>query len=95
MLSLAYVLDIMSVPGSRKFAPIASNVLLFVDYFGYWVSPPFREQCYLSFGVSSSADSHSWASRRYSSSDLGLVLVIRQDCRRAFASISSGVALSM
>lgn len=37
VLSLADVLNIMSVPGSRKFAPIASNVLLFVDYFGYGV----------------------------------------------------------
>lgn len=35
MLSLTDVLNIMSVPGSRKFAPIASNVLLFVDYLGY------------------------------------------------------------
>ena len=37
VLSLADVLNIMSVPGSRKFATIASNVLLFVDYFRHGV----------------------------------------------------------
>jgi len=35
VLTLAYVLNIMSVPGRREFPPVTANVLLFVDYFRY------------------------------------------------------------
>ena len=37
VLSLADVLNIMSVPGWREFPPVTANVLLFVDYFRHVV----------------------------------------------------------